>query len=448
MTATKTTKDADIKKEPVEDSEQSVMASLLEKTDFHVPHEGDNLEGKVIENSRNVVLLDLGPYGIGVVRGRELWESLDSYSQLKIGDKVMATVLEQENEDGQIELSFKQASREQAWTDLGEKLEKAEIFSVKIKEANRGGILSSVNGIPAFLPVSQLASEHYPRVEGGSSDKILGKLQEFIGTEMEVRVITADPADEKLIISEKEARFEKQKDKMSELKPGDTVEGIVSGIVDFGVFMKFGLPGQKESNLEGLVHISELAWQRIDDPADIVKVGEKVKAEVIGIDGTKISLSIKKLQRDPWLDAVKDYKVGQVLRGKVTEVTPFGAFIQLDKDIHGLVHISEISTDKVTNPKDFIKSGDEREFKILSIEPAEHRLGLSLRAVEEKGSKKVEKPKEIAEDKLTSKKPKEDKKAKEAKPKDKEKKKEKTEKVKAEKEEKKKSKKDVGMKKK
>lgn len=386
-TSTKTVLKDSTVKEDNKSSKTRTMADLIAKADFKIPHPGDNLEGKVLESSRNAVLLDLEPYGIGIVRGRELWEALDSYANLKVGDKVVATVVEQENEDGQIELSFKQASREQAWTDLKERLEKAEIFPVKIKEANRGGLLASINGIPAFLPVSQLASEHYPRVEGGSTDKILTKLQEFIGQEIKVKVITADPTEEKLIISEKEARFEKQRDKMASLKIGDVVEGVVSGVVDFGAFIKFALPSSKETNLEGLVHISELAWQRIDDPSDIVKVGEKIKAEIIGIDGTKISLSIKKLQRDPWLDAVKNYKVGQIVKGKVSEVTSFGAFVQLGKDIHGLVHISEISAKKVSDPREFIKPGEEREFKILSIEPTEHRLGLSIRAVAEKGSK-------------------------------------------------------------
>lgn len=368
-----------------------IMEDLLSKSDFKIPQVGDNLDGKVIEQAKNYVLIDFGPYGVGIVRGKDLWESLDSYSDIKIGDSVTATVMEQENEEGMLEMSFKQASREKAWGDLKAKLADGIIFPVRVKEANRGGLIASVNGIPAFLPVSQLASEHYPRVEGGSVDKILTKLQEYIGEEMEVKVIASDPVEEKLIISEKEARFEKQKDKMGGIKVGDIINGVASGIVDFGVFVKFDHPDSGASNLEGLVHISELAWQRIEDPADIVKLGEKVQAKIIGIDGTKISLSVKKMQRDPWLDAVKDYKVGQVVAGKVSEVTPFGAFVQLSNDIHGLVHISEISSKKVNDPREFVKAGDKMDFKILSIEPAEHRLGLSLRALQEKEVKKESK---------------------------------------------------------
>jgi small subunit ribosomal protein S1 len=236
--------------------------------------------------------------------------------------------------------------------------------------------MTTINGIPAFLPVSQLTPEHYPRVEGGAVQEILTRLKEFIGQKLKVKIITADEKEEKLIISEKEATLEKEKKKITSLKVGDIVEGEISGITDFGAFMRF-------DHLEGLIHISELAWQLIEDPRDIVKVGQKVKAEIIGLDGTKIFLSLKKLVKDPWKTISKKYKVGQIVLGKITKIHPFGVFVQLDKDIHGLVHISELSSKKIKSPDDVVKVGQKRKFKILSIEPEEHRMGLSLKAVEE-----------------------------------------------------------------
>lgn len=360
-----------------------------------VPKEGENLTGAVLEAAKHSVYLDLGPLGIGVVRGRELWEALDSYANLQKGDEVTASILELENEDGIIELSFRQASRDEAWEDLDNKLENNEIFETKITEANRGGLIARVNGIPAFLPVSQLSSEHYPRVEGGDQAKIFEKLKSYVGLKMNVQVLTASKSEEKLIISEKKAEFEKQKEKMGDIKIGDAIEGEISGVVDFGAFVKF-------NGLEGLIHISELAWQRIDNPADIVSVGEKVKAEIIGIEDTKITLSLKRLRKDPWSEIANKYKVGEIIKGAVIKTTPYGGFVKLDEDIHGLVHISEISSKKVNDINEFLTVGEEMEFKILSIEPDKHRLGLSLKAVAEgKSSTKSEKEpkKEDKEDK-------------------------------------------------
>lgn len=358
------------------------FAAEIEKVSF--PKIGKNLEGKVLEVSKNAVYLDLAQFGVGVVRGRELWEALDSYSELKPGDLVEATVIEHENEEGDMELSFRRASREQAWKELEEKMKNGENIAVKIQDANRGGLLTMINGIQAFLPVSQLTSKNYPRVEGGDQNKILSKLQEFIGTSLDVQVITADRDEDKLIISEKKAEFDKQKERMGNLEVGTVIEGEVSGIVDFGAFIKFG-------ELEGLAHISELAWQRIDSPEEVVKAGDKVKALVIGIDDTKVTLSLKRLQDDPWKKNAEKYSVGQVVTGKVTKIAPYGAFVQLDGDIHGLVHISELSDKKVVDPKDILTVGEEREFKILSLEPQEHRLGLSLKALEEKADESAKK---------------------------------------------------------
>ena len=190
-----------------------------------------------------------------------------------------------------------------------------------------------------------------------------------------MQIITADSEEEKLIVSEKSVFEAELSHKLSSLKIGQIVEGMSHGVVDFGAFVKFG-------ELEGLVHISELAWQRIENPKDIIKVGDAGKAKVISIDKGRVSLSIKQLQDDPWLEAVKKYQIGQIVKGKIAKIMPFGVFVELDKDIQGLAHYGTFPYGH-KNAEEVLKMGEEKEFKIISIEPAEHRLGLSIKAMAE-----------------------------------------------------------------
>ncbi|MEJ0021653.1 MAG: S1 RNA-binding domain-containing protein [Candidatus Doudnabacteria bacterium] len=358
-------------------ADPKTMQELLaqEGVDIKVPKVGDVLEAKVLSVGKNEVFVDIDGIGLGVVRGRELFDESVRASSLKIGDQVIASVIEPENKDGNIELSFRAAGQERVWQTLQERLKSREVIKTKILEANKGGLMVEVNGVIGFLPVSQLSSEHYPRVEEGDKNKILGVLKSYVGKIFDVQIITADPADEKLIVSEKAVSEEELRSKIGKLQLGAIVEGEVSGIVDFGIFLKFG------EGLEGLVHISELAWTRIDHPKDLFRVGQKVQAQVISIDRDRISLSIKRLQPDPWAESIKKYQVGQIVLGKVTKVMSFGAFVELDPDIYGLVHSVELSNEEVKDPSELVKVGQEMEFKIISIEPQEHRLGLSLRAV-------------------------------------------------------------------
>jgi len=366
------------KTDEIEKEEAATSDEFLKQIEAQtIPQIGNKIKGKVLDFTKNEVYIDLEKFGVGVVRGQELWEALDVYREFKIGEDIEAEIVELENENGMMELSFKKTSKEQAWKELDEKREKEELVTVKVQEANRGGLLTSLCGIPAFLPVSQLSSEHYPRVEGGDTSRIVSMLNDFTGRKLDVKIITVDRKENKLIVSEKKVVFDQQKKNMKGLKVGNIVDGVVSGVVDFGAFVKFG-------DLEGLVHISELSWQRVNNPDEIVKIGEKVKVEVIGIDDSKITLSMKKLLKDPWVEASKEYKVGQIINGEVVKVAPYGAFIQLDKNIHGLAHISELSADKVMNVEELLRVGDKKDFKILSIDPEEHRLGLSLKGAQEK----------------------------------------------------------------
>jgi len=348
-------------------------ALLLKGEAKPIPKIGDLVEGVIINLSKNEVQLDIDGLTTGVVRGKEIYDESGEYSNIKIGDKVTATVLELENEQGQMELSFRYAGHRKAWQQLEELEKTGEIVEAKIIDANKGGLMMRVGNVMGFMPVSQLTTEHYPRVEGGDKSRILQALRKFINHQFKVKVIDVNETEEKLIVSEKSAWEEKQNKALSNFKVGDQVGGTITGVVDFGAFVEFG------DNLEGLIHISELAWQRIDDPKQIVKVGDKIKAKIIAIENSKISLSLKQLMIDPWKEVSKKYKVGQSIKGKVLKLNPFGAFVELDKDIHGLIHISELSEKQISEPADTIKEGEQHEFTIISIEPENHRLGLSLK---------------------------------------------------------------------
>jgi len=335
-----------------------------------IPKVGDLVEGVILSVSKNEVLLDIEGLTIGAIRGKEIYDESGEYSKIKKGDKVSATVLELENEKGRMELSFRFAGHQKAWERLEKLMKEEKIVDAKIIDANKGGLMTKVGNVIGFLPVSQLNTEHYPRVEGGDRSKILVALKKFVGQAHKVKIIDVNEADEKLIVSERAAWEEKQQSAMEGFKLGDVIEGKITAVVDFGAFIEFG------KGLEGLVHISELAWQRIDDPKTIVKVGDKIKAEIISVEGSRVSLSMKKLIEDPWVKVAKKYKINQKVKGKVLKINPFGAFVELDKDIHGLAHISELG-EEINHPKDILEEGKEYEFTIISLDPKDHRLGLA-----------------------------------------------------------------------
>src|SRR3989339_981176 len=380
-------------KKAVAKAKSDAMQKLLAEHEKEVvlPKVGDVIEGTVISAENNVVHIDIKGIATGVVRGPELVDESGIFSNLRPGDIVNATVLEIENELGVLELSFREAGHQKAWESLIKLMQDHEVISVTVVDANKGGLIVRYGNLAGFMPVSQLTIEHYPRVEGANRQKILSKLQTYVGVAFQTCIIDVDEPENKLIFSEKAAKENEQSEKLSGYNIGTIVEGVVTGVVDFGAFVEFG------DGLEGLVHISELAWQRIDDPRDIIKVGDIVEAEIIEIEDTKISLSIKKLQRDPWVEVSAKYQIGQKVKGKVLKVNPFGAFVELDNDIHGLVHISELSSKKVANPEDLVTVGQEYEFTILTIEPKHHRLGLSLKGID----KKVKEAKETEDKKET-----------------------------------------------
>lgn len=369
------------------------METLLSTGDAAViPKVNELVNAKVISVSKGEVLLDIDGLTTGVVRGKELADESGEFSNLTVGDEVQATVLELENEMGMMELSFRSAGHRKAWGHLEDLRKSGEVVEVRVMDANKGGLIVTLGRVTGFLPVSQLTFEHYPRVEGGNKQKILERLRTYMGQSFKVKVIDVKPLEEKLIVSEKAAALTERISSLQGLKGGMTVEGKVTSVVDFGAFVEFTLPreetgavgapaqeGAAGEKVEGLIHISELAWHRVDHPKDVVSVGMQVRALVIGIEGGRVSLSLKRLEEDPWKTVAERFRVGDRVKGKVVKVNHFGAFVELDHSIHGLAHISELSSTPVANPLNVVTVGQEYEFRVTNVDPASHRLGLSLR---------------------------------------------------------------------
>ncbi len=370
---------------------------LLKDYFAQIPQVNDLVKGRVISIGRGEVRVDINGIIIGVVRGEELFSESKEFAHIKIGDEVEATVVEDENENGEMELSFRVAGHRLVWERMAKYVKEGTVIKAKIIQANKGGLMLQADALTGFMPVSQLNPDNYPRVQGGDKNRILEHLKKFVGTTIKVKVLDANPDDEKLIFSEKEVWEEEQKNILDSYKVGDKIEGEVSALTPFGAFVKFG------EGLEGLVHISEIVWQRIDHPKDILKTGDKVKAQIIDLNKSKIYLSLKRLVDDPWKSVKEKYTIGQIVKGEVHKVESFGLMVKLDNEIHGLAHISDLSDKRVADPKELLvkfEIGKPYNFEIISIEPAEHRLGLRLEGVKKREAKKEdEKSEEKVEEK-------------------------------------------------
>jgi len=355
------------------------MDEALKISFAKLPKVGDVIMGTVANKESATLYVDFGAMGMGIVFGREFREAGEVIKRMQLGEQISAKVVDLENDRGFIELSLKEAGYTLAWDDLIKKRDSGEIFEVEIREANKGGLMAEVNNVIAFMPVSQLATKHYPRVDGGDKGKILAELAKFVGEKFKVKILDVNQEEEKLIISEKEAQDDDLKKVLSAYTVGDIIEGEVSGIVNFGVFVKFAPPaveGVHIGELEGLAHISELDWQLIENPADMFTVGEMVKAKIISLDGDKISLSIKALKKDPWDDAETRFKKGDAIKGAVAKINPFGAFIRLDGDIQGLCHISEFGSDE--KMRKALETGKTYDFYVQSVSSKDHRMALGF----------------------------------------------------------------------
>ena len=352
--------------------------------EIQTPAPGTLVNGVVISVSKNKVLVDMDGLSTGVIAGQEAHDSSGTIKSIKPGDEVSVYILEEENEDGLVVLSLRKASQEKTWYKFVNAFDTGEPISVSATEANKGGLLLNIDGIKGFIPVSQLAPLHYPRVDGADSTEILNRLQKLVGQPLNVKVINLDTEGGKLILSEKAAEALKRGEAFDKLEVGQKLKGNISGIVKFGIFVTFG-------GLEGLVHISEIAWGHVKDPHDYGKLNDNVDVLVIGKEKDKISLSMKRLVPDPWIEATKKYRVGTVIEGEVNRITPFGAFIKLDDEINGLIHVSELTEnegDEAGDDEEALKVGDKVKAKIIQIDPDDHRVALSIKAMSEKAEKK------------------------------------------------------------
>lgn len=328
---------------------------------------GEVVTGTVLSLKKHEVLIDLGAQGVGFVPRREVGFSRN----INEGDEVSASVVDTELENGMSLLSLRKAAKDRGWEEVATRLEAGEIIEIQPYDANRGGLLVEYEGVRGFLPVSQLSAEHYPRVGSSDKDEILQRLNSLVGKTMKVRILDADRKANKLIFSEKEAIKDGLAERFEKLAIGDEVEGVVTGVVDFGVFVNV-------EGIEGLVHISEISWERVNNPNDYVKTGQTIKAKIIAIDKDRLSLSMKQLTQDPWLTEVDKFAKGDKIEGTVTRITPFGAFVQISPAIEALVHISELGNTNDVDPEKVFTLNERKEFVILDIDKDNRKISLSL----------------------------------------------------------------------
>ena len=367
--STKETKVLDKDEEVKIEVKDTIMSKLLADS-ATPPGEGDLVEGKVVAIERSQVFIDLAPFGTGIIFGREYMAVRDVIRKVNVGDIVAAKVIDPSNKNGYIELSLKEAKQALTWSDAEKAIKEKRVLELPIVDANKGGLIIAWQGIQGFLPASQLKSDHYPRVMDGDKDRILEELKKLIGTKLEVNIISALPKEGKLIFSEKNPG-ERDKEKIvNKYVVGDIIEGEVTGVVDFGVFIKI------EEGLEGLVHISEIDWGLVEDPRSMFKVGDKVKVKVIEVKEGKISLSVKALKENPWVEASKKYKKDDVVSAVVIKFNRHGALASIEEGVAGLVHVSEFGSEDKLREK--LELGKSYSFKINLFDPKDQKMALSF----------------------------------------------------------------------
>ncbi len=344
------------------------MDELLASEDIKQLKVGDVIEGVVASVHKHEVWIDLGANGVGVVMRREISHG----QQLEKGQQVVVSVIDPEMDEGHALLSMRRAAKDRGWDQLQKAFEDGEVLDISPYDANRGGLLVELEGIRGFLPVSQLAAGNYPRVSGADKDEILQKLNQLVNKTLRVRILDISRKENKLIFSEKEAVKDEMQERFGKLKVGDDVKGTVTGVIDFGAFVNV-------DGIEGLIHISEISWERVENPRDYIKTGDIVEAKIIAIDKDRLSLSLKQMQEDPWLHEVKSFKKGELVEGKVTRITPFGAFVQLSPSVEALVHVSEMSNDEGVDPEKIFQLNEKKKFKVLDIDTEGRKIALSLK---------------------------------------------------------------------
>ncbi|MEK7479405.1 MAG: S1 RNA-binding domain-containing protein [Patescibacteria group bacterium] len=353
---------------------QTLLQQILREEPAHFSplKLGEVVQGAVLQKGSRLLLVDLGRHGTGAVYGGELQNARELVRSLTVGDAVFAKVIELDNDEGFVELSVAEAGRQKAWDEIRELQEKDEVLQVQPVGFNKGGLIIEVAGVKGFLPLSQLSPEHYPKIADGDKQKIIHELQGLQKQTFSVKIIDANPKAEKLIFSERAAAEESMKELAKEYEVGQIVRGAISGAASFGAFFRFA----DHPELEGLIHISELAHRIIENPKEIVSVDQEVEAKIIEIKDGKVYLSLKALQADPWTEAGTRFHKEDEVQGKVYAFHPFGAVIDLG-GLQGQIHVSEFGG--VDEMKQALKQGEAYSFVISDVKPEEKRIFLKLK---------------------------------------------------------------------
>lgn len=350
--------------------ESDFMSNLISEMPTP-PTEGDLVEGPVIGVEKSRVFVDLHPFGTGIIYGREFNNARDIIRNIGIGDSIAAKVIDDDAEHGYIELSLKEARQAIIWGEVEELIREKVTLDLPIVDANKGGLIIEWKGIQGFLPASQLSLDHYPRVEDGDKQKILDELKRLVGERLTVSILTADPKEGKLIFTEKRGETKEKAEMLDKYEVGEILEGEISGMVDFGVFVKL------QEGLEGLVHISEIDWSLVENPRELYEINDKVRVQVIEIKDGKISLSIKALKENPWVEAEKKYKKGDEVAGVIIKFNRHGALASIEEGIAGLVHVSEFESE--SELRSTLELGKSYTFTITLFDPKEQRMALSYK---------------------------------------------------------------------
>jgi small subunit ribosomal protein S1 len=357
------------------------MESLLNEQELNVdlPQPGEIRSGVIASISHSQILVSIGAKSEGVISGKELEQlSPKEREALKVGQEIKVFVIHPEDAGGNVVLSFKRAQEQLSWENVDKLLAENSVIESKITGFNKGGLIVTVEGLRGFVPSSQISALRRTQVTGDTPEQ---RWQKMVGQPISVRVVEVDKERRRLILSERAASTETRQSikerVLEELEEGKTYTGRVTSLADFGAFINV-------NGADGLVHLSELSWDHITHPREVLEVGQEIKVKVINVDREKkrIGLSVRALQEDPWRARVQKYSVGQLVEGVITRLTKFGAFARLEGDIEGLIHISEISDHRIEHPKEALKEGDVKSLRVIRIDPDQHRIGLSLRKVD------------------------------------------------------------------
>ena len=340
--------------------------------DFAPLKSGEVVEGILLYKGARMLLVDLGKHGTGAVYGGELQHARELVRGLEAGSPLFAKVIDLDNEDGYVELSVAEAGRQKAWDEVRELHEKDEAFNVQPVGFNKGGLIIEVAGVKGFLPLSQLSPEHYPKIPDGDKQKIIRELQEMLKQTFSVKIIDVNPKTQKLIFSERAAAEDSMKELAKEYSVGQVVTGTISGVASFGAFFRFA----DHPELEGLIHISELAHRMVENPKEIISLDQEVQVKIIEIKEGKVYLSLKALEKDPWETAEGAFTPGQEARGKVYAFHPFGAIIDLG-GLQGQIHVAEFGG--AEEMRVALKQGEAYSFVVSEFKPEEKRIFLKLK---------------------------------------------------------------------